>query len=85
MDLLDADHKAVKKMFIAYHGSGRRRRAASRQGSTCATDLQSVDRARADRGGVLLSCGARGHGPEAYENFDQRKKGWTKVVLKPTK
>ena len=21
--------------------------------------------------------------PEAYENFDQRKKGWTKVVLKP--
>lgn len=23
--------------------------------------------------------------PEAYENFDQRKKGWTKVVLKPGK
>jgi threonine dehydrogenase-like Zn-dependent dehydrogenase len=23
------------------------------------------------------------HAPEAYENFDQRKKGWTKVVLKP--
>jgi len=21
--------------------------------------------------------------PEAYENFDQRKNGWTKVVLKP--
>ena len=21
--------------------------------------------------------------PEAYENFDQRKKGWTKVILKP--
>lgn len=23
--------------------------------------------------------------PEAYENFDQRKKGWTKVILKPGK
>jgi glutathione-independent formaldehyde dehydrogenase len=23
--------------------------------------------------------------PEAYENFDQRKNGWTKVVLKPGK
>jgi threonine dehydrogenase-like Zn-dependent dehydrogenase len=21
--------------------------------------------------------------PEAYENFDKRKKGWTKVILKP--
>jgi glutathione-independent formaldehyde dehydrogenase len=24
-------------------------------------------------------------GPEAYENFDKRKRGWTKVVLKPGK
>ena len=23
--------------------------------------------------------------PETYENFDQRKNGWTKVVLKPGK
>ena len=23
--------------------------------------------------------------PKAYENFDQRKNGWTKVVLKPGK
>ena len=74
-ELLDADHIAVKHLFVEYArlAMAAPQASASERRELAADDLPGADRARADRGGDLLPRAAQGRSRRGRHCWTRRK------------